>query len=136
AGGTYRAFRDRVVSGTYSNDVAAYLPSNSTPYLRFLAMHWGTIERGGPPSAGEWTSDEMTRLSTLMDLAHRRGFRVRFYSLNGHSGPLGGSYRFADDATAKVRWLAAAKAGVDWIAGDEYQEMAEALRYESTSGRR
>jgi hypothetical protein len=128
AGGTYRAFRDRVVSGRYEADVAAYIPESSTPYLRFLAFHWGVIERGGPASAGEWTPAEMDRLSGLMSLAHRRGFRVRLYSLNGHTGPTGGSYRFADDDTAKVRWVAAAAAGVDWVAGDEYKEMVDALR--------
>jgi hypothetical protein len=136
AGGTYRAFRDRVVSGTYKVEVAAYVPGNSTAYLRFLAFHWGAIERGGPASAGEWTRAEMDRLSTLIALAHRRGFRVRLYSLNGHSGPPGSSYRFADDDTARVRWLAAAAAGVDWVAGDEYKEMVDALRAVRKSARR
>jgi hypothetical protein len=128
AGGTYRAFRDRVVSGRYEADVAAYIPANSTPYLRFLAFHWGAIERGGPALAGEWTPAEMDRLSGLIAVAHRRGFRVRFYCLNGHSGPLGGSYRFANDDAARVRWLAAAAAGVDWVAADEYKELVDALR--------
>src|SRR5262249_32643364 len=80
-GGTYRAFRDRVASGKYEDDVTAYVPEKSTAYLRFLALHWRVIERGGPPSAGEWTLAEMDRLSALVALAHRRGFRVRLYSL-------------------------------------------------------
>jgi hypothetical protein len=128
SGGTYRAFRDRVISGRYEADVAAYIPSPSTAYLRFLAFSWGAIEQGGPASAGEWTRAEADRLRALMTLAHRRGFRVRFYSLNGHSGPPGGGYRFADDEAAKIRWTAAAAAGVDWVAGDEYREMVDALR--------
>jgi hypothetical protein len=135
-GGTYRAFRDRVVSGRYHDDVAAYVPENSTAYLRFLAFHWGAIERGGPATAGEWTPAKMDRLRALIDLAHHREFRVRVHSLNGHSGPPGGSYRFADDDTAKVRWLAAAAAGVDWVAGDEYEEMVDALRATRTRARR
>jgi hypothetical protein len=135
AGGTYRAFRDRVASGKYEVDVAAYVPEKSTAYLRFLALHWSAIERGGPPSAGEWTPAEMDRLSALIDVAHRRGFRVRLYSLNGHSGPPGSSYRFASDDIARVRWLAAAAAGVDWIAGDEYKEMVDALRARPASAR-
>jgi hypothetical protein len=134
-GGTYRAFRDRVVSGIYADDVATYVPGHSTAYLRFLAFHWGTIERGAPARAGEWTPAENARLSSLIALAHRRGFRVRVYCLNGHSGPLNSSYRFADDNTAKVRWLAAAAAGVDWIAGDEYKELVDALRAKPKSAR-
>jgi hypothetical protein len=133
AGGTYRAFRDRVISGRYEDNVAAYVPGNSTAYFRFLAFHWGAIERGGPASAGEWAPAEMDRLSALIALAHGRGFRVRLYSLNGHSGLRGGNYRFADDDTARIRWLAAAAAGADWVAGDEYKEMVDALRAKSES---
>ena len=128
AGGTYRAFRDRVGGGRYEAEFAAYVPEASTAYLRFLALPWGAIEKGGPPRAEDWTRDEADRLRALVALAHRRGFRVRFYSLNGHTGPPGGSYRFADDAAARVRWVAAAEAGVDWVAGDEYREMVAALR--------
>ena len=130
SGGVYRAFRDRVVGAgaRYQDDVATYIPKPSTPYHRFLAFHWGAVERGGPASAGEWTPAEADRLAALTDLAHRRGFRVRLYSLNGHTGAIGGGYRFADDEAARVRWTAAAAAGIDWVAGDEYHEMAEALR--------
>jgi hypothetical protein len=127
-GGTYRAFRDRVLSSRYEADIEAYIPGPSTAYHRFLAFPWGAIERGGPASAGEWSRTEADRLGGLMTLAHRRGFRVRFYSLNGHSGALGSGYRFVDDEAAKVRWVAAAAAGVDWVAGDEYREMVAALR--------
>jgi hypothetical protein len=128
-GGTYRAFRDRVfgAGARYEPDVSSYVPGTSTAYHRFLAFHWGAIEQGGPAAAGDWTKAEADRLVALVTLAHRRGFQVRFYCLNGHTGALGGSYRFPDDESARVRWLAAAAAGVDWIAGDEYREMVAAL---------
>lgn len=129
-GGTYRAFCDRVVGAgaKYEPDVAAYVPSDATPYHRFLAFHWGAIERGGPAVAGEWTRAEADRLTALADLAHRRGYRIRIYCLNGHTGARLGGYRFPSDASARVRWTAAASAGVDWIASDEYAEIAAALR--------
>lgn len=129
AGGTYRAFRDRVIGAgaRYEDDVATYIPEPSTAYLRFLAFHWGAVERGGPAAAGDWTPAEAERISALATLAHRRGFRVRLYSLNGHTGAIGGSYRFADDEAARIRWTAAAEAGIDWVAGDEYREMADTL---------
>jgi hypothetical protein len=135
SGGTYRAFRDRVIGAgaRYEDDVATYIPEPSTPYHRFLAFHWGAVERGGPAFAGEWTPAEADRLRALMTLAHGRGFRVRLYSLNGHTGALLGGYRFADDQAARVRWSAAAAAEVDWIAGDEYKAMANALRVVPTS---
>ena len=128
-GGTYRAFRDRVfgAGAKYEPEVASYIPGPSTAYHRFLAFHWSAIERGGPNLARDWTRDEADRLRALTDLAHRRGFRVRIYCLNGHTGtPLGG-YRFPDDEAARVRWRAAASARVDWIASDEYREIAAVL---------
>lgn len=130
SGGTYRAFRDRVIGAgaKYQEDLKSYIPEPSTPYHRFLAFHWGAVERGGPALSGEWTPAEADRLHALTTLAHRQGFQIRLYSLNGHTGPLLGGYRFADDEAARVRWSAAADAGVDWIAGDEYREMADALR--------
>ena len=129
-GGAYRAFRDRVVGAgaAFESDVAAYVPSDATAYHRFLAFHWSAVERGGPFAAGEWAPADAERLASLMALAHRRGFRVRFYCLNGHTGLTSSGYRFRSDADAKARWLASAKAGVDWVAGDEYPELVEALR--------
>ncbi|MFO0953597.1 MAG: PKD domain-containing protein, partial [Isosphaeraceae bacterium] len=58
---------------------------------------------------------------------HERGFRVRMYCLNGHTGVALSGYRFRSDAAAKTRWLAAAAAGVDWVASDEYEEIIAAF---------
>jgi murein DD-endopeptidase MepM/ murein hydrolase activator NlpD len=130
AGGSYRAFRDTVVGvgARYEPDVAAYAPRRATAYHRFLTWHWGVVEQGGPLAAAVWTPTDAARLAALVDLAHCQGYRVRVYCLDGHTGPLLGGYRFRTDADAKLRWLAAAKAGVDWVASDEYAEIVVALR--------
>jgi hypothetical protein len=129
AGGEYRAFRETVfgAGAIPLEDVAAYAPAPSTVYHRFLAFHWGHVERGGPARAGEWTDAEAARLGAVVTRAHRQGYRVRFYTLNGHTGPPGGSYRFIDDATARIRWRAAEAAGADWVATDEYADIVRAL---------
>jgi hypothetical protein len=129
AGGEYRAFRDTVfgAGGGYRGDVTAYAPAAATVYHRFLAFHWSHVERGGPALAGEWTADEAARLKALIEHVHRQGFHVRFYTLNGHTGPPGGSYRFSSDAVARIRWLAAAAAGADWVATDEYTAIVSTL---------
>jgi hypothetical protein len=127
-GGTYRAFRDRVFGGgDFKDDVAEYAPSPATTYFRFLTFHWGNVERGGPPRAGDWTDDDASRLSALLAHVHRQGFRARFYCLDGHTGPIVSPYRFRDDDAARIRWRAAAEAGADWIATDEYAEIVAAL---------
>jgi glycerophosphoryl diester phosphodiesterase len=64
-----------------------------------------------------------------MESAHQRGFRVRIYCVNGQTGPpLFSPYRFASPEAAATRWRAAAESGVDWVATDEYDAAAEALR--------
>lgn len=129
-GGTYRAFRDTVFGGgQFKPDVADYVPAPASAYHRFLTFHWGNIEAGGPPLAGAWTEQDQARLTALMTQVHRQGYRARFYCLNGHSGPARISpYRFRNDDDAQIRWKAAAKAGVDWVATDEYAEIARFLR--------
>jgi hypothetical protein len=128
-GDLYRVFSDTVfgAGGRYLDDVAGYAPTPATPYRRFLSLHWSHVERGGPARAGDWTDAEAARLAALVGHAHARGFRVRFYCLDGHLGAVGSSYRFADDDAARVRWVAAADAGVDWVATDEYREIVRSL---------
>ncbi|MGE3817868.1 MAG: PKD domain-containing protein [Isosphaeraceae bacterium] len=128
-GGTYRAFRDRVygAGSAYRDDVAELVPGPATAYHRFLTYHWGVVERGAPFSAGDWTAEESDRLSRLVDLAHRQGYRLRVYCLNGQTGPALGGYRFRTVVAAQTRWLAAANAGVDWVATDEYSEAVACL---------
>lgn len=129
AGGTYRAFRDRVFGAAepYRTAVTEYASARATAYHRFLTVHWSHVERGGPPLAGTWTSSEMARLDALVTLFHGEGFRARFYCLDGHTGPVVSPYRFADDASAQIRWRAAARAGVDWVASDEYEAIVQTL---------
>jgi hypothetical protein len=128
-GGTYRAFRDKVFGGgaRFEREVAAYAPGPATAYMRFLTVHWGQVERGAPLVDGDWTAEEAARLAALVEQAHRQGYRLRVYCLNGHTGPRLAGYQFSSDDAAKVRWLAAARAGVDWIATDEYAEITAAL---------
>jgi hypothetical protein len=127
-GGTYRAFRDRVFGlAAFEGDVTRYAPERASAYHRFLTFHWGAVERGGPPLAGSWTEEDAARLGALMDHLHKQGYRARFYTLNGHTGPVGGSYRLANDEAAHLRWREAAKAGVDWIATDEYADISREL---------
>ena len=128
-GGTYRAFRDKVYpGGTFHEDVKDYAPEPATAYHRFLTFAWSPVERGGAPLAGSWTADEAARLCALIDHVHRQDFRVRFYALDGHTGPFPLSpYRLADDEAAQLRWRFATAAGADWIATDEYDTAARVL---------
>jgi hypothetical protein len=127
-GGVYRAFRDRVFGGgNYYDDVKAYAPDPATAFHRFLTLHWATVERAGPPTAGDWTPAEEARLRAMVEHLHGRGFRVRFYCLDRASSSGMAPYRFSSDEAAVIRWKAAAKAGVDWAASDDYAEITREL---------
>jgi glycerophosphoryl diester phosphodiesterase len=128
-GGTYRAFRDSVFgANAYRDDVKSYALRPASTYHRFLTFHWANIERGGPPGAGDFTAVEGARLKALMAHAHKLGYRVRFYCLDGRLTRAGLGYHFVDLDAAIIRWRVAAESGVDWVATDDNAEIVQALR--------
>ncbi len=128
-GGTYRAFRDRVFgAGDYRDDPRAYAPEPASAYFRFLTLHWANVEKSGPPRAGDWTGGEAERLQALVEHAHHQGYRIRFYCLDGRLRVQSLPYCFPNLEAARVRWKAAAKAGVDWIASDDDNEIVRTLQ--------
>jgi hypothetical protein len=106
------------------------------------------VEAGGQTKAGPWTEADASRLKALVEHAHKRGLWIRFYTLDGvGSGSAENDlqptseasrtlssfgwfrgYNFGSPAAAEQRWRAAAEAGVDYIASDQYEELAALLR--------
>ena len=66
-----------------------------------------------------------------MKYAHKNGLWIRFYTLNGASPDADAqngwelSYDFGSLQRARDRWDAAFQAGVDYIATDQYEELAK-----------
>lgn len=128
-GGTYRAFADVVHSrGSYRDDPTSYAKEPSSAYHRFLTFDWSAVEAGGPPLARDWSREEAARLEAIVESAHAKGYRVRFYCLNTRGPVLSINYRFANPDAARARWNAAADAGADWIASDDYREIVSEMR--------
>jgi hypothetical protein len=103
-------------------------------FRRWINYSWQKVEPEGQTKAGDWSPADATRLKSLVDHAHQQGYWIRFYTLNGH-GPadiaLRGwtpSYNFGSLEAVTVRWRAAQAAGVDFVASDQYEECAKALR--------
>jgi hypothetical protein len=130
-----RSFHDAVPEGGRlllfgsAHDDATGMPGRRTNYRRWSNYPWAAVEPEGQPQAGEWTSADQTRLSRLVDAAHDRGLWIRFYTLNGHtlgdsSNGWTASYNFGSLPAARVRWDAAIRAGVDFIAVDQYEAFA------------
>jgi hypothetical protein len=109
---------------------AQLLPEPATNYRRWWNNSWHEVEEGGQNRAGEWTDADDKRLRELVNHAHRLGYWIRFYTLDGFDAETGKehgwfeSYNFGSLAAAEKRWKAAIRAGVDMIATDQYEDLA------------
>lgn len=107
-------------------------PANN--YRRWWNSPWSVVERGGQRKAGPWTAPDEVRLRQLVTRAHELGLWIRFYTLDGlpdRDLSLNGwdkGYNFGSRERASLRWLAAIKAGVDFVATDQYEDLATLVK--------
>ena len=111
-------------------------PNSADNYHRWWNNSWHVVEPEGQPKAGEWTPEKDIRLKSLVQHAHANNLWIRFYTLDGATkaelscnGWFRG-YNFGSKDAAKKRWAAAAKAGADYIASDQYEDLAAYLKSE------
>jgi len=97
-------------------------------FRRWWNNSWHAVEAGGAPRAGDWTAADAARLKALVDYAHKQGYWIRFYTLNGHTPEesLGWDrgYNVGSRAAVEERWRAEVAAGVDFVATDMYEAFA------------
>jgi len=108
------------------------MPAAATNYRRWVNFPWAVVEQGGQTKAEDWTAADAARLRALVDRAHAMNLAIRFYTLNGHEPAAGqgwsAGYNFGSLDAVRVRWRAAIDAGVDLLATDQYELLAEELR--------
>jgi hypothetical protein len=108
------------------------LTEQPTNYRRWWNNSWYEVEEGGQPKAGDWTAADAARLRALVDHAHRSGFWIRFYTLDGFAPGSGqgwdAGYNFGSRAAVEKRWRAALEAGVNLIATDQYEDLAAFMK--------
>ena len=110
------------------------VPIPATNYRRWWNSAWNAVESAGQPHAGDWTEASDQRLKALVAYAHKQGYCLRFYTLNGHTlerGKLDGldpNYNFGTLEAAQKRWRAAKADGVDFIATDQIEDLAAAVK--------
>ena len=109
----------------------ALIPVRATNYRRWTNFSWNVVESGGQNKAADWNGEDDRRLRAIVSRAHDMGLWVRFYTLNGHVPGKGlgwtESYNFGSEAAARQRLQAAVAAGVEFIATDQYEELARVL---------
>ncbi len=108
-------------------------PSSATNYRRWWNNSWFFVEQGGATRSGDWTSQDEQRLAALVQYAHAQNLWIRFYTLDGFnpadtSQGWGAGYNFGSRERAETRWRAAIAAGVDFIATDQYEDLAGVLK--------
>lgn len=119
-------------------DLAATLPPERlltdppTNYRRWWNNSWYLVEEGGQKHAGDWAAADDRRLHALVDHAHRLGYWIRFYTLDGFP-PADGQgwddgYNFHSKEAVLARWKAALAAGVNFIATDQYEDLAATMK--------
>lgn len=90
------------------------------------------MEEGGQHEAGDWTAADDARLKALVDHAHKLGYWIRFYTLDGFAPGQdqgwGNGYNFGSREAVMLRWQAAQRAGVNLIASDQYEELRAAMK--------
>lgn len=108
------------------------LTAPPTNYRRWWNNSWFVVEEGGQHKAGEWTADDDRRLRALVDHAHKLGYWIRFFTVDGflpgEDRGWGNNYNFGTHEAALVRWKAEIAAGVNLIASDQYEELARIMK--------
>jgi hypothetical protein len=107
------------------------LPAPATNYRRWWNNSWAEVEEGGQRRAADWTASDADRLRALVDRAHRLGYWIRFYTLDGFAASedrgWDEGYNFGSREAVTPRWKASIAAGVDFIATDQYEDLAGVL---------
>jgi hypothetical protein len=130
-----KAFYTNVPVGERLRLFASGTPGkNADNFHRWINYPWRDVEPEGQPKAGDWIPEDTSRLKSLADRAHKQGYWIRFYTLNGHApgettrqGWLS-IYNFGSLEAVAIRWKAAKAAGVDFIASDQYEDCIKVLR--------
>jgi hypothetical protein len=109
------------------------VPGRASNYRRWWNNPWDVAEKGGQRKSGPWTPQDGARLQQLVKHAHERGLWIRFYTLDGlpdrdlKANGWDKDYNFGSKQQVLVRWQASLDAGVDFIATDQYEDLAEFL---------
>lgn len=109
------------------------VPQPANNYRRWWNNYWGVVEKGGQRKARAWTPQDQQRLQKLVNHAHKMNLWIRFYTLNGHPDQYlrengwDKGYNFGSNARVLLRWKAAIQAKVDFLATDQYEDLAKVL---------
>jgi len=124
-----RQEHDHLLATLPASELVSGPPTN---YRRWWNSSWYAVEEGGQRKAGEWTAASTARLRALVEHAHKLGYWIRFYTLDGFTADENRgwdqSYNFGSHDAVRARWQAAIAAGVNLIATDQYEVLGALMR--------
>lgn len=106
----------------------------ATNYRRWWGNPWTNVEPGAKDAAGAWTPEKEERLNAIVKHAHKMGYLVSFWVLDGTDAETAKrqgwnqKYNFGSLEAAAIRWKAVLKAGADFLSTDQYEEVAKVLQ--------
>lgn len=113
-------------------DLKKLLTKPASNYFRWWNDSWYRIEAGGASRSRDWTKADQKRLKAVVNHAHKLGYWLRLYTLNGHTAEESQgwfqNYNFGSLEDATLRWNAVHKTGVDFVATDMYEAFNEAQK--------
>jgi hypothetical protein len=102
-----------------------------TNYRRWWNNSWFVVEEGGQRRGGPWNDTKRQRLEALVRHAHKLGYWIRFYTLDGFAPSedrgWGENYNFGSRDAVLLRWRAAIDAGVNLIATDQFEDLGKLM---------
>jgi hypothetical protein len=124
--------REERLAGLPKIEPEQLLTKRADNYHRWFGTDWAFIELCGPAHGNDWNASTEARLKKFVEYGHRLGYLVSFYEVNGFTDDQNqgwtAEFNFGSREAAMVRWNAAIKAHADFIATDQYEELAKVIR--------
>jgi hypothetical protein len=124
--------REERFAGLPKIDPEHLITKHADNWRRWFGTDWHFIELCGPTHGNDWSPETEARLKQFVDHGHRLGYLVSFYEVNGfNDGENQGwtaEYNFGSKEASRVRLNALVKAHADFIATDQYEDVAKTIR--------
>jgi hypothetical protein len=126
-----REKRDERFSGLTKIEPEQLVTKRADNWRRWFGTDWHFVEVCGPTHGNDWNAATEARIKKFVDLGHRMGYLVSFYETNGFTDDQNQGwtpeYNFGSKDAARVRWNALIKAHADYIATDQYEDVAQTI---------
>lgn len=123
--------KQTAIDGLFDVPLERIFTKHADNYRRWWGIDWSFIEKGGEPNGGEWTKEKEQRLRRFVDYGHHLGYFVGAYGLSGwttsENQGWDKDYNFGSREAVLPRWHAAIRSHLDFIATDQYEDLAKLI---------